>query len=137
MIRSVVTAGLTLALGGFGLAWLEMQHATQAIAPEVYVALVAAVFAGGGIWLGWRLAARRQGPQFVRNQAAVASLGLTGQEMRVLGELATGRANKEIARALGLSPNTIKTHLVNLFSKLGASTRTEAVMRARELSLIP
>uniref|UniRef100_UPI0025F72B84 response regulator transcription factor n=1 Tax=Brevundimonas sp. TaxID=1871086 RepID=UPI0025F72B84 len=59
------------------------------------------------------------------------------QEMRVLSELASGRANKEIARAMGLSPNTIKTHLANLFAKLGAATRTEAVTRARELSLIP
>lgn len=137
MIRTVVTAGLILALGAFALAWLEVQQATRMIAPELYVAVVAILFAGGGLWLGWRAATRRHGPDFVRNDAALKSLGLTGQEMRVLSELASGRANKEIARTLGLSPNTIKTHLANLFAKLGAATRTEAVTRARELNLIP
>ena len=137
MIRTVLIAGLLLALGAFGLAWLDAQQARRVLAPELYVALIAVIFAGGGLWLGWRLAARRHGPTFVRNEAAVRALGLTGQEMRVLAELASGRANKEIARALGLSPNTIKTHLAHLFTKLEAGTRTEAVTRARELSLIP
>lgn len=137
MMRTVVTAGLVLALGAFALAWLEIQQSTRMIAPDVYVAIVAVLFAGGGLWLGWRMATRRHGPDFRRNDAAVKSLGLTGQEMRVLSELASGRANKEIARTLGLSPNTIKTHLANLFGKLGAATRTQAVTRARELNLIP
>ncbi len=137
MIRTVLIAGLILALGAFALAWLDLQQARQLLAPELYVALIAVFFAVGGLWLGWRLAARRHGPTFVRNEAAVRALGLTGQEMRVLAELASGRANKEIARALGLSPNTIKTHLTHLFAKLEANSRTEAVTRARELSLIP
>lgn len=137
MIRTVVTAGLILALGAFVLAWLETQKTTGLIAPEIYVAVVAILFAGGGLWAGWKLATRRHGPQFIRNDDAVRSLGLTSQEMRVLAALASGRANKEIARSMGLSPNTVKTHLANLFAKLGASTRTEAVSRARDLSLIP
>lgn len=137
MIRTVAIAGLVLALGAFLLAWLEMQRGVRAIAPEIYVAVVAALFAAGGVWMGWRMAARRHGPSFERNEAAVRALGLTGQELRVLTELASGRANKEIARAMGLSPNTVKTHLAKLFGKLGASTRTEAVTRARELNLIP
>ena len=57
--------------------------------------------------------------------------------MRVLTALAAGGANKDIARALGLSPNTVKTHLAHLFAKLEAGTRTEAVGRARDLGLIP
>lgn len=137
MIRTVVTAGLVLAFGAFLLTWLEVLKATGVIAPDVYVAVVAALFAIGGIWLGWKVATRRHGPDFVRNEAAIRSLGLTGQEMRVLAELASGRANKEIARTLGLSPNTIKTHLAHLFVKLEAGTRTEAVGRARDLGLIP
>lgn len=137
MIRTMASAGLILALGAFLLTWLEVQRATRSIAPEIYVAVVAMLFAAGGLWVGWRIATRRHGPAFERNEAAVRSLGLTGQELKVLAELASGRANKEIARAMGLSPNTIKTHLANLFAKLGASTRTEAVTRARELSLIP
>ena len=137
MICTVVTAGLILAVGAFALAWLDMQQATRRITPELYVAVIAILFAAGGLWLGWKVAARRHGPAFVRNDAALKSLGLTGQEMRVLERLASGQSNKALARALGLSPNTIKTHLANLFAKLGAATRTEAVTRARELDLIP
>lgn len=137
MIRTVLTAGLILATGAFGLAWLDLQQTTRRMTPELYVALIAIIFAAGGLWLGWKIATRRHGPDFVRNDAAVRSLGLTGQEMRVLSALASGRANKEIARSLGLSPNTVKTHLANLFAKLEVSTRTGAVTRARDLSLIP
>lgn len=137
MIRTVVTAGLVLALGAFGLAWLDLQQATHRMTPELYVALIAVVFAAAGLWLGWKIATRRHGPDFVRNDAALRSLGLTGQEMKVLNALASGRANKEIARSMGLSPNTVKTHLANLFAKLEVSTRTGAVTRARDLSLIP
>ena len=137
MIRTVVTAGLVLAFGAFLLTWLEVQKAARVIAPDVYVAVVAALFAVGGVWLGWSIATRRHGPDFMRNDAAIRSLGLTGQEMRVLGALASGRANKDIARTLGLSPNTVKTHLAHLFAKLEAGTRTEAVGRARDLGLIP
>ncbi len=137
MIRTVVTAGLVLSVGAFALAWLELQQATRMIAPEHYVAVVAGLFAVGGLWLGWTVATRRHGPEFQRNDAALKSLGLTGQEMKVLAALASGQSNKALARSLGLSPNTIKTHLANLFAKLGAATRTEAVTRARELNLIP
>ncbi|WP_396593773.1 response regulator transcription factor [Brevundimonas sp. R86498] len=137
MIRTVATAGLTLALGAFALAWLDLQQATHRMTAELYVALIAIVFAAGGLWLGWRIATRRHGPDFVRNDAAVRSLRLTGQEMKVLDVLASGHANKAIARALGLSPNTVKTHLANLFAKLEVTTRTGAVTRARDLGLIP
>ncbi len=137
MIRTVVTAGLVLALGAFALAWLDLQQSTHRMTPELYVAVIAIVFAGGGLWLGWKVATRRHGPVFARNDAAVRSLGLTGQEMKVLDALASGRANKEIARSLGLSPNTVKTHLANLFAKLEVTTRTSAVTRARDLNLIP
>lgn len=137
MIRTVAPAGLVLALGAFALAWLDLQRATRRLPPELHVAIVAVVFAAGGLWLGWKFATRRLGPVFVRNDAAVRSLGLTGQEMKVLEALASGRANKEIARGLGLSPNTVKTHLANLYAKLEVTTRTGAVRRARDLSLIP
>lgn len=137
MIRFLAPYALVLAGGAFVLQWLEYRALSRSLAMEIYVALIAAAFAAGGIWLGWRLSARRRGPGFVRNEAALKSLKLTGQEIRVLEKLASGRSNKEIGRDLGLSPNTVKTHLSNLFAKLGAQRRTEAVGRARELELIP
>lgn len=58
---------------------------------------------------------------------------LSPRERAVLRLLADGLSNKAIARALGVSDNTIKFHLKNLFAKLGVSTRREAVRRAAAL----
>lgn len=135
-LRSAALWGLFLAAGAAALQWLDYKLLTRAYPLEIYVAIVAAAFAAGGVWVGWRFAARPLGP-FEPNTAAVRSLGLTGQELRVLGHLAEGQSNKEIARRLGLSPNTVKTHLANLFSKLEVQRRTQAIRRARELQLIP
>ena len=87
--------------------------------------------------MGWKLTSRTAPAPFARNAAAQASLGLTGQEMKVLERLAAGQSNKEIARTLGLSPNTVKTHIANLFAKLEVGRRTQAVSKARDLCLIP
>jgi len=137
MVRTLILWALVLALGAFALQWLEYQYLVRAFSLEIYIGLVGTAFAAGGVWLGWRLAARRTGEPFARNTRALAALGLTGQEVRVLERLAAGQSNKEIARTLGLSPNTVKTHVANLFGKLEVRRRTQAVMKARDLSLIP
>ena len=128
---------LVLAAGAFALEWLDYKQLSRSLALEFYLVIVAAGFTAGGGWIGWRIAARRRGPGFVRNEAALRALRLTSQEVRVLERLSTGQSNKEIGRSLGLSPNTVKTHLANLFAKLEVSRRTQAVGRARELELIP
>ena len=69
--------------------------------------------------------------------AALKSLGVTEREFAVLELLAAGRSNKEIARDLGVSPNTIKTHILHLFEKLQVQRRTQAIQKARELRLVP
>ena len=51
---------------------------------------------------------------------------LSEREESVLALLAEGRSNREIARALRMSPNTVKFHLRNLYSKLGVTNRTQA-----------
>jgi len=137
MVRTLILWALVLALGAFALQWLEYQYLVRAFSLEIYIGLIGTAFAAGGVWLGWRLAARRTGEPFARNTQALATLGLTGQEVRVLERLAAGQSNKEIARTLGLSPNTVKTHVANLFGKLEVQRRTQAVMKARDLSLIP
>jgi len=55
---------------------------------------------------------------------------LSGQEVRVLQHLAKGRVYKEIAHELGLSPSTIRTHLHNIYRKLGVANRAQAVLLA-------
>lgn len=55
---------------------------------------------------------------------------LTAKETLVLKLAASGRSNKEIAQELDLSPRTVQAHLASVFSKMGVSSRTEAVIKA-------
>jgi LuxR family transcriptional regulator, maltose regulon positive regulatory protein len=61
---------------------------------------------------------------------------LSGSEIRVLRYLPTHLNAPEIARELYVSPNTVKTHIRNLYAKLGTHSRAEAVERARALGLL-
>jgi DNA-binding NarL/FixJ family response regulator len=58
---------------------------------------------------------------------SIAGIALTTREREILALLADGLANKQIAARLGISTNTVKTHLELLFDKLGVSSRAEAV----------
>ena len=137
MARTILVWALVLAVGAFALQWLEYQYVARRFSWEVYVGLIGTACAAGGVWVGWKLSQRSAPGPFARDTAAQASLGLTGQEMRVLERLAAGQSNKEIARTLGLSPHTVKTHLAHLFAKLDVARRTQAVGKARDLQLIP
>jgi LuxR family transcriptional regulator, maltose regulon positive regulatory protein len=61
---------------------------------------------------------------------------LSERELEVLALVAAGKSNLEIASSLFVSLSTIKTHTNNLYRKLGARSRTQAIARARELDLI-
>jgi len=61
---------------------------------------------------------------------------LTGREQDVLEQLVKGLTYREIARALTISVNTVKTHLRNVYGKLDVHNRREATAKARELNLV-
>jgi len=61
---------------------------------------------------------------------------LSGRELEVLGLLADGLSNQQIAERLFLSPLTVKVHLRNIYSKLGAGSRTQAVAIGRGLGFL-
>lgn len=61
---------------------------------------------------------------------------LTARERSVVEFIARGRSNKEIARELGVAPETIKTHLKRIFQKLSAESRAQAVVRAQSLGML-
>jgi DNA-binding CsgD family transcriptional regulator len=115
---------------------------------EIYGALVAALFAGLGIWLGQKLTRKKPavivkevpvpvtGP-FVVDETRVSQLSITPRELEILGLIATGLSNREIARRLFVSENTVKTHSSRLFDKLGAKRRTQAVQIGKTARLIP
>ncbi len=61
---------------------------------------------------------------------------LTQRELEVLKLLAQGKSNDEIAKELNLTVSTVKSHLLNIYGKLGVNKRIQAVVKARELDLI-
>lgn len=136
MLRIVLIYGLLLAGLAAGLQWLEYQYVVRSHATETYVALVALTFLGLGIWAGAKLVRRPPPGEFVPNTVVQGTLGISGRELEVLQLLAAGLSNKEIARQLDVSPNTVKTHVANLFEKLEVKRRTGAIQRARELGMI-
>ena len=61
---------------------------------------------------------------------------LTEQELRILKLMAEGMSNKEVAEALSVSRNTVKTHVHNIFAKLGVTDRTQAVILAMRKGMV-
>lgn len=68
--------------------------------------------------------------------APSGALDLSDRELEVLRTAASGRSNKEVAAELGISPRTVQEHLRNVFRKLDAASRTEAVITALRLGVI-
>ena len=114
---------------------------------SVYGTLIALLFAGVGIWLGVEMSrkpptvvVREIAPPpapFAVDTARLESLGITPRELEILGLIAAGLSNREIAGRLFVSENTVKTHSSRLFDKLGARRRTQAVQLGKEFGLIP
>jgi DNA-binding CsgD family transcriptional regulator len=61
---------------------------------------------------------------------------MTRKEIDVMTYMGTGLSNKQIAQALSISPETVKSHIKNIFTKLSVATRHETVARARALGMI-
>jgi LuxR family maltose regulon positive regulatory protein len=61
---------------------------------------------------------------------------LTPRERGILELVAEGRSNKEIARSLGITPQTVKSHIKNVFDKLSVDKRAQAIARAQSLGLL-
>jgi two-component system, NarL family, response regulator LiaR len=116
---------------------------------EIYGGVVAAIFAALGIWLGLTITRKKSpgaltrsltdptsGP-FIADLHRLNEIGITPRELEILGLIAAGLSNREIAARLFVSENTVKTHSSRLFDKLGARRRTQAVRLAKEARLIP
>ncbi|WP_332820112.1 response regulator transcription factor [Sphingopyxis sp.] len=136
MARPIILYGIALAAAAFLLEWLNYKHVVHRWSTEFYIAIIAVLCIALGIWAGNRLTARPR-QTFVRNDAAIAALGLSARECEVLEMLAAGHANKVIARQLDISPNTVKTHVARVYEKLTVASRTQAVQKARTLDILP
>ncbi len=100
-------------------------YLSKDVEPEALVAAVRAVHAGHLLLEPGLTEALLAGPQ-----------ALTARESQVLALLAEGRSNREIARALGLSEKTVKTHVSSILLKLGLADRTQAALYAVRTGMV-
>lgn len=122
------------------LKYFEYSFFVKDLSAEIYIGAVAVLFTALGIWAGRKLTRVKvvvADPNFVLDAQLLERLGISKREYEVLELIAQGMSNQEIAEKLYVSLPTIKTHSSNLFIKLHARRRTEAIKKAKELHLIP
>jgi DNA-binding CsgD family transcriptional regulator len=148
--RHILLYSISLALLLFLLKWLELRFIIISHAFEVYVGAIAIIFTALGIWLALKLMKPKvqtvfvekevyinNKESFVVNEKEVTNLGLSKRELEVLQLMANGLSNQEIASALFVSLNTIKTHTSKLFEKMDVKRRTQAIELGKRSGLIP
>jgi NarL family two-component system response regulator LiaR len=148
--KQTLLYGCSLAILLFLLKWLELKFIIINHAFEIYMGAIALIFTALGIWLALKLTRPKietvivekeiyihRGPEFCLNEAELNKLNLSKRELEVLQLMAEGLSNQEIAASLFVSLNTIKTHSSKLFEKLDVKRRTQAVEKAKRLSIIP
>jgi two-component system, NarL family, response regulator LiaR len=143
--KTILIYGLALAVLIFLLKFLEYRFFVRDLSLEFYLSIVAIIFTAFGIWAGLRLTSKKTvvitqtviQPDFQFDVTRLEKLGISKREYEVLELMAKGLSNQEIADQLFVSLNTIKTHSSNLFLKLDAKRRTQAIQKAKQLQLIP
>lgn len=150
--KASIIYGISLALLLLLLKWLELRFIIIDYSLEIYIGAIAIIFTGLGIWLALKLSKPKietliiekevfvkdtQQPGFVLNKSLIAELELSKRELQILGLMAEGNSNQEIANRIFVSLSTVKTHNQNLFEKLDVKRRTQAIEKARRLQLIP
>lgn len=141
---TILLYGLALGLLLAALQFFQYRLVLLEHAVEWYVGLVAMLFTGVGIWAGRKWARNKNAgvplavaAPFRPKEEVLEQLGITPREMEVLELIAQGLSNQEIANRLYVSLNTVKTHTSNVFSKLDAQRRTQAIQKAKMLGLLP
>lgn len=148
--KTILIYGISLALLIVFLKLIEYELIILNNSFQFYAGSIALLFTLLGIWLATKLIKPKtkievvekkvfinQGQPFVINEDALAKTEISARELEVLQLMAKGFSNQEIANTLFVSVSTIKTHISNLFFKLEASRRTQAVEKAKNLGLIP
>ena len=138
--KTIVIYGLSMAVLIGLLKFVEYRFFVRDIPLEFYIGLVAVMFTTLGIWAGLRLTRPKMvepNLPFQVDEANFRKAGISKREYEVLELMASGLSNQEIADSLFVSVSTVKTHAANIFAKLDARRRTQAIQRAKELRLIP
>lgn len=154
--KGTIIYSISLAFLLFLLKWLELRFIIFDHSFEIYAGFIAVIFTALGIWLALKLSKPKietvvveklvhnevevfvnKNEDFVLNALAAEQLELSKRELEILRLLAQGHSNQEIASLLFVSLSTVKTHNQNIFDKLEVKRRTQAVEKAKRLSLIP
>ena len=141
--------GLALAILFFIVQWMEIRFLLFSNNLQIYILLIAILFTGIGIWIAGRIRTPKvetlviEKPVFVNatsdfeiDRNELSKRKISKRELEVLHLMAKGKSNQEIADELFVSLPTIKTHAANLFEKLDAKRRTQAVETAKRLRLL-
>lgn len=151
MRRTILIYGLALAALTALLKIVEYKYLIRNISLEVYMGIIALFFTILGVWAGIKLLGSKKtiikevevlvpsanGATFELNEKALSVSGISVREHEVLQLMSKGLSNQEIADKLFISLSTVKTHAANLYLKLDVKRRTQAIQKAKELSLIP
>lgn len=148
--KATLIYSISLALLMFLLKWLELRLIIFKHSFEIYIGFIALIFTALGIWLALKLSKPKvetvvvekevfiKGDEnFVLNKSLISRLELSKRELEILGLMAKGHSNQEIAATIFVSLSTVKTHIQHLFEKLDVKRRTQAIEKAKRLQLIP
>jgi NarL family two-component system response regulator LiaR len=147
--KATILYSFSLAFLLFLLKWLEFRFIIFQHSFEVYIGFIAIIFTALGIWLALKLSKPKIETVVVEkevyvisneigplNTSLISQLELSKRELEILGLMAQGHSNDEIAAKLFVSLSTVKTHNQNLFAKLDVKRRTQAIEKAKRLNLI-
>ena len=142
--KEPISFGVSLALLFFLLRWMEIRFLVFSHQYEIYVGLIAILFTALGIWIAGKLTNPKtiviekqvDNLQFEINENEIQTRKISKRELEVLLLIAAGKSNQEIAAQLYVSLSTIKTHTANLFEKLDAKRRMQAIETAKKLQII-
>ena len=147
--KAIIIYSISLAVLLFLLKWLELRFIIFDHSFEIYIGFIAVIFTALGIWLALKLSKPKietvvvekevyvtGNENAVLNTSLISQLELSKRELEILGLMAQGYSNGEIAAKLFVSLSTVKTHNQNLFVKLDVKRRTQAVEKAKRLNLI-
>lgn len=103
---------------------------------EIIIAIIAVIFFFIGLYINQKHSNRVSESKKI-NEKKINELNLSRREYEVLCEVAKGLSNKQIAEKLFVSESTVKTHVSNIFVKLDAKRRTEAIKISKDLQILP
>lgn len=143
--KHIFLYGVILAILVFALKWLQWKFLIADNAIDIYIGIVALFFTALGVWVATQLVkpkiqtivVEKEVPEkYSLNESELRRLNLNPREYEVLQLLAKGYSNADIASNLFLSLSTVKTHVSNLYVKMGVKSRTQAIEKAKRLKII-